>query len=104
MQQWGCAAAERRRCSAIERWKRLCGGISAYRLSLNSLPRASPDHHVAPYRAQETPDLVPEGETPYTLMLYAYQGLCDSVLPGDRVTVRAASGVWRCEWGAAVRA
>lgn len=42
---------------------------------------------------------MPEGETPYTLMLYAYQGLCDSVLPGDRVTVRSGVAWWRRRTG-----
>lgn len=36
---------------------------------------------------QETPDSVPEGETPQTLQLCAYEDHVDSVKPGDRVDV-----------------
>ena len=36
---------------------------------------------------QETPENVPEGETPYTVHLCAYDDLVDSVKPGDRVEV-----------------
>lgn len=43
-------------------------------------------------RMQETPDEVPEGETPYTVSLYAFGDLVDSVRPGDRVEV---TGVFR---------
>lgn len=38
-------------------------------------------------RLQETPDEVPEGETPYTTSLFAYDDLVDTVRPGDRVEV-----------------
>lgn len=36
---------------------------------------------------QETPESVPEGETPYTIHLCAYDDLVDYVKPGDRVEV-----------------
>jgi len=36
---------------------------------------------------QETPESVPEGETPYTIHLCAYEDLVDDVKPGDRVEV-----------------
>jgi DNA replication licensing factor MCM4 len=36
---------------------------------------------------QETPESVPEGETPYTIHLCAYEDLVDYVKPGDRVEV-----------------
>ena len=36
---------------------------------------------------QETPESVPEGETPYTVHLCAYEDLVDYVKPGDRVEV-----------------
>ena len=38
-------------------------------------------------RLQETPDEVPEGETPFTVSLFAYDDLVDAVRPGDRVEV-----------------
>jgi DNA replication licensing factor MCM4 len=40
-------------------------------------------------KLQEAPDSIPEGETPQTVSLYAFDDLCDTVVPGDRVTVRA---------------
>lgn len=36
---------------------------------------------------QETPETVPEGETPYTIHICAYEDLVDFVKPGDRVEV-----------------
>jgi len=36
---------------------------------------------------QETPESVPEGETPYTVHMCAYEDLVDYVKPGDRVEV-----------------
>ena len=33
-------------------------------------------------RLQETPDEVPEGETPFTVSLFAYDDLVDTVRPG----------------------
>jgi DNA replication licensing factor MCM4 len=36
---------------------------------------------------QETPESVPEGETPYTIHLCAYEDFVDFVKPGDRVEV-----------------
>ena len=43
-------------------------------------------------KLQEAPDAIPEGETPQTVSLYAYDELCDAVVPGDRVTI---TGVFR---------
>eukprot|EP00981_Chlorochromonas_danica_P009140 scaffold2507_cov257-Ochromonas_danica.AAC.18 len=43
-------------------------------------------------RLQETPDDTPAGETPYTMTLFAFDDLVDSVRPGDRVEV---TGVFR---------
>jgi DNA replication licensing factor MCM4 len=43
-------------------------------------------------RIQESPESIPEGETPYTMTLYAFEDLVDCVVPGDRVTV---TGVFR---------
>merc|ERR1719159_1004651 len=36
---------------------------------------------------QETPESIPEGETPQTILIYCYDDLVDHVRPGDRVTV-----------------
>lgn len=38
-------------------------------------------------KLQETPETVPEGETPQTIHLCAYEDLVDYVKPGDRVEV-----------------
>jgi DNA replication licensing factor MCM4 len=38
-------------------------------------------------KLQETPESVPEGETPQTIHLCAYEELVDYVKPGDRVEV-----------------
>ena len=38
-------------------------------------------------RMQETPDEIPEGETPNSLTLFAFDELTDAVRPGDRIEV-----------------
>lgn len=38
-------------------------------------------------KIQETPDSVPEGETPHTVSCFVFDDLVDVVKPGDRVTV-----------------
>lgn len=43
-------------------------------------------------KIQETPESIPEGETPHTIMVYAHDDLVDTVVPGDRVVV---SGIFR---------
>jgi len=43
-------------------------------------------------KLQETPEHIPEGETPHTVVLFAHDDLVDAVLPGDRVKV---TGVFR---------
>ena len=45
-------------------------------------------------KLQETPDSIPEGETPQTVMLYAYDDLYDAVRPGDKVEV---TGIFRAQ-------
>jgi hypothetical protein len=37
---------------------------------------------------QETPDEIPEGETPNSVTIYAFEGLTDVIRPGDRIEVR----------------
>jgi len=43
-------------------------------------------------KLQESPDSVPEGETPQSVAVHCYDDLVDSVRPGDRVTV---TGIYR---------
>lgn len=43
-------------------------------------------------KLQESPDDMPAGQTPYTVLLYACADLVDTVQPGDRVTV---TGIYR---------
>jgi DNA replication licensing factor MCM4 len=43
-------------------------------------------------RLQETPDEIPEGETPHSVTLFAFDSLVDAVRPGDRVEV---TGIFR---------
>ena len=45
-------------------------------------------------RIQETPDEVPAGETPASVVLFAYDDLVDAVRPGDRIEV---TGVFRAQ-------
>mmetsp|Transcript_9156 Transcript_9156/g.13721 ORF Transcript_9156/g.13721 Transcript_9156/m.13721 type:complete len:889 (-) Transcript_9156:170-2836(-) len=45
-------------------------------------------------RIQETPNEVPAGETPASIVLFAYDDLVDAVRPGDRVEV---TGVFRAQ-------
>ncbi|KAK7066561.1 DNA replication licensing factor, mcm4 component [Halocaridina rubra] len=43
-------------------------------------------------KLQESPDDMPPGQTPHTVLLYAHNDLVDEVQPGDRVTV---TGIYR---------
>lgn len=43
-------------------------------------------------RLQETPDEIPEGETPHTVTIFAFDDLVDTVRPGDRIEV---TGIFR---------
>src|SRR5699024_3617082 len=43
-------------------------------------------------KLQESPDDMPAGQTPYTVLLYACANLVDGVQPGERVTV---TGIYR---------
>jgi len=45
-------------------------------------------------RIQETPNEVPPGETPASIVLFAYDDLVDAVRPGDRIEV---TGVFRAQ-------
>uniref|UniRef100_A0A8D9AE93 DNA replication licensing factor MCM4 n=1 Tax=Cacopsylla melanoneura TaxID=428564 RepID=A0A8D9AE93_9HEMI len=43
-------------------------------------------------RLQETPDDMPAGQTPHSVVLFTYNDLVDSIQPGDRITV---TGIYR---------
>lgn len=43
-------------------------------------------------KLQESPDDMPPGQTPHTIMLFSHNDLVDAVQPGDRVTV---TGIYR---------
>ena len=43
-------------------------------------------------KLQESPDDMPAGQTPHTVMLYAHDSMVDAVQPGDRVAV---TGIYR---------
>eukprot|EP01025_Chloroclados_australasicus_P052066 TRINITY_DN6060_c0_g1_i4.p1 TRINITY_DN6060_c0_g1~~TRINITY_DN6060_c0_g1_i4.p1 ORF type:complete len:619 (-),score=71.11 TRINITY_DN6060_c0_g1_i4:858-2459(-) len=45
-------------------------------------------------KMQESPDAIPEGETPHSVTLYVYDSLVDYAKPGDRITV---TGVFRAD-------
>ncbi|XP_057656473.1 DNA replication licensing factor MCM4 [Diorhabda carinulata] len=45
-------------------------------------------------KLQESPDDMPAGQTPHTVVLFAHNDLVDSVQPGDRVTV---TGIYRAQ-------
>jgi len=45
-------------------------------------------------KIQETPDAIPEGETPHTVDVFAYDDLVDVPKPGDRVEI---TGVFRAQ-------
>ena len=45
-------------------------------------------------KLQETPDSIPEGETPHTINLCGYGSLVDTMKPGDRVEV---TGIYRAQ-------
>lgn len=38
-------------------------------------------------KLQESPEDMPAGQTPYTIVLFAHNDLVDKVQPGDRVNV-----------------
>eukprot|EP00457_Paulinella_chromatophora_P001662 gb/GEZN01001664.1/.p1 GENE.gb/GEZN01001664.1/~~gb/GEZN01001664.1/.p1 ORF type:complete len:830 (-),score=115.11 gb/GEZN01001664.1/:311-2800(-) len=43
-------------------------------------------------KIQETPDAIPEGQTPHTVTIFAYEALVDVAKPGDRVEI---TGVYK---------
>lgn len=65
-----------------------CNKSHSFKLDHN-LSLFSDKQHV---KVQETPESVPEGETPQTIHLCAYEDFVDEVRPGDRVEI---TGVFR---------
>jgi DNA replication licensing factor MCM4 len=49
-------------------------------------------------KVQETPDSIPEGETPHTISVFAYDALIDIAKPGDRVEI---TGIYKAVPGKA---
>ena len=43
---------------------------------------------------QESPDAIPEGETPHSVTLFAHDHLVDMAKPGDRITI---TGIYKVE-------
>jgi DNA replication licensing factor MCM4 len=41
-------------------------------------------------KIQESPNMIPEGETPHAVTAFVYDALVDFVRPGDRVTIVGA--------------
>merc|ERR1719174_3181473 len=65
-----------------------CGASHSFQIVHNECTFA--DRQVL--KLQETPELVPEGETPQNVAICCYDDLVDSVRPGDRVEV---TGIYR---------
>jgi DNA replication licensing factor MCM4 len=45
-------------------------------------------------KVQETPEEIPDGETPHTITVFAFDDLVDSIKPGDRVEI---TGIFRAQ-------
>jgi DNA replication licensing factor MCM4 len=85
-----CTKCQREECKYIERGKitepeicENCNGRFTFEM-MHNLCMFSDKQHI---KMQETPESVPEGETPQTLAMCAYEDLVDFVKPGDRVEV-----------------
>lgn len=68
--------------------REVCGGVGTMTLVHNRSEFA--DRQII--RLQETPDAVPDGQTPHTVSLCVYDELVDLAKPGDRLTV---TGIFR---------
>ncbi|PKU34435.1 dna replication licensing factor mcm4 [Limosa lapponica baueri] len=49
-------------------------------------------------KLQESPEDMPAGQTPHTVVLFAHNDLVDKVQPGDRVNVTAAANPIESQW------
>ena len=67
-----------------------CSGRFTFEM-IHNLCMFSDKQHI---KMQETPESVPEGETPQTVALCAYEDLVDFVKPGDRVEL---VGIYRAQ-------
>ena len=65
-----------------------CGGYLTYEIEHN-LCSFSDRQHI---RIQESPETIPQGETPQTIGAIVFEELVDYARPGDRVEI---TGVWR---------
>ncbi|KAG8959889.1 hypothetical protein FRC03_007333 [Tulasnella sp. 419] len=80
---------DRGRIAEPERCPRdVCGGVGTMSLIHNRSEFA--DRQII--RLQETPDAVPDGQTPHTVSLGVYDELVDLSKPGDRLTI---TGIFR---------
>jgi DNA replication licensing factor MCM4 len=85
-----CIKCQKEECKYIERGKVTepdtcsnCNGRFTFEM-MHNLCMFSDKQHI---KMQETPESVPDGETPQTIKLLAYEDLVDFVKPGDRVDV-----------------
>lgn len=60
-----------------------CGATHSFEMIHNECSFA--DRQIL--KLQETPELVPEGETPQNVVIYCFDNLVDQVRPGDRVEI-----------------
>jgi MCM OB domain/MCM N-terminal domain len=65
-----------------------CGAKRSFEMVHNRCTFLDKQH----IKMQETPESIPEGETPQTILLYAFQELVDGCAPGDRVEI---TGIYR---------
>jgi len=92
-----CSKCKREEFKFIERGRiqepencEQCRGKMTYEM-IHNLCMFSDKQHV---KIQETPEAVPEGETPQTVHMCAYEDLVDFIKPGDRVEV---VGIYRAQ-------
>jgi len=88
--QFKCSKCQKEEFKYIERGRIIepevcnnCNSRLSYEL-IHNLCMFSDKQHI---KMQETPEAVPEGETPQTITLNSYEDLVDYVKPGDRVEV-----------------
>lgn len=101
-----CTKCQKEECKFIERGKitepeicENCNGRFTFEM-MHNLCMFSDKQHI---KMQETPESVPEGETPQTLHMCAYEDLVDYVKPGDRVEVVGIYRAIGCRVNAGMR-
>jgi DNA replicative helicase MCM subunit Mcm2 (Cdc46/Mcm family) len=99
---WACTVAGARACRGAKFQK-----VMATRVHVDGCnhgyhqtpprPTPPPPHlHPPPpqiIKVQEDPSNIPEGETPRSLLMYAFDTNVDACKPGDKVTVTGEGGV-----------